>query len=1152
MKIRTKILLTALTISFIPAMMMEIFSLSQSREALKNQTLSHLESVREIKKAQLEAFFAERRADMNVLLSMLVKLKASPKWLAEHEDFFAHYIRQSDYLDLFLIHPNGKIFYTVKPANGGYSHLDQLVQKVLQSKTFVMTDFDTPRFGEPTAFLAQPLFHNNKIELVVALQLSNKGINQIMQERAGMGQTGETYIVGKRSKADPVDYLKGVVNTEATRAVFYGETGTKIIKNYRDATVLSAYTSLNIGNTTWAVIAEMEHQEIFEPIRQLEWWLSLSALLLGIVLLLLIFYFTKRLIKPLLAVNEHLKILAQGKMVEDEIKYSKNDEIGALVISAGLLKKNMKNSIAQANAIATGNYNNPVKRLSDQDELGQAFAEVSQRLRKITEISQAIAEGNYKPRKIEIKSEHDLLAMSINTMLDVRSNVISQVNRISNGDYMTNIAPRSDQDILGIALEKMTQRLRDISAENQKQNWLKTGKNELSEIMRGDQEIFVLSRHVITFLAKYLDAQTGVFYLYDEKNEELKIAASYAFNKRKSLNDCFKIGEGLIGQAALEQEMILITNLPKDYTQIISAIGEAIPRNVVAIPFVYEKTLKGVIELAAFHYFSETALEFLTSVMENIAISVNSAQSHKQLRKLLEKSQTQAEELQSQQEELRLTNEELIEHAAILKANEEKLEKQKENLQSANLALENARRDIEMKANELEKSSKYKSEFLANMSHELRTPLNSMLILSQQLSQNEEGNLSKAQVEAAQIVHSSGKDLLALINEILDLSKIEAGKMSLTIEKVNLSEIAQSITFNFKQIVDHKGLTLDVNLSQNLPTFIKTDIQRVNQILKNLLSNAIKFTKKGRIAVDFHLPTPKTTLYSLEPQQAIAISVIDTGIGIPKEKQQDIFEAFQQVDGSISRNYGGTGLGLSISRELTKLLGGEIQISSVEGQGSTFTLYLPKETAHEEKTPLVLPNDSIPFPHIDDDRDTIEENDQVILFIEDDLNFAKILYNFAHKNGFKCLHCSDGQTGIEIAEKYKPDAVILDIMLPQIDGWHVLNQLKDNMNLLHMPVHIISVEDCPHKIFHKGTIGCLTKPVSEEDLAGVFSKIKALITNKQMLVVESEQPLIKGKKILLVDDDMRNVFALSHVLQKNGLKVYKAANGQDALKILEK
>jgi len=677
-------------------------------------------------------------------------------------------------------------------------------------------------------------------------------------------------------------------------------------------------------------------------------------------------------------------------------------------------------------------------------------------LNQIVKKIRNVATGDLS-QEIEISRHDEMgeLARSTYTMIKTLANVVVQTDKIAKGDYKADIAPRSEKDKLGIALQKMTKTLSEISAENQQKNWLKTGQTELNEAMRGDMDVIALARKVITYVSKYLEVQVGTLYLYDEENQALRLKASYAYNHRKGLNNVFKLGDGLVGQAAIELEMLIVTDMPEDYIQIISGTGYTAPRNIIVAPIVYENVLKAVIELASLKPFSDNSQQFLATVTENIAISITSAQSRVKMNALLAKSQQQTEELTAQQEELRATNEELEERTQalenneielkskqaalensnvvleeqtkILQMNETSLRQQKEDLQLANSQLDQTRQEIETKARELEISSRYKSEFLANMSHELRTPLNSMLILSQQLADNEEENLTDEQIESSKIIYNGGQDLLNLINEILDLSKIEAGKMTIDIQTVPLAEITSILKTNFKPLADKKDLALHINIAPDLPASIETDEQRLAQILKNLLSNAFKFTKKGSITLDFQPVDAKADLSrsGLDPQQAIAMAVIDTGIGIQEEKQLKIFEAFQQADGTTSRQYGGTGLGLSISRELAKLLGGELQLSSVEKEGSTFTLYLPLDAAAKrnrvssrnsvsedeernpisskdsvsedeernrvssrnsvskpsKQVPILLPSQKVETPappNIDDDRDNLEDNDRIL------------------------------------------------------------------------------------------------------------------------------------------------------------------------------
>ncbi|MCJ7687060.1 MAG: response regulator, partial [Desulfobacteraceae bacterium] len=549
--------------------------------------------------------------------------------------------------------------------------------------------------------------------------------------------------------------------------------------------------------------------------------------------------------------------------------------------------------------------------------------------------------------------------------------------------------------------------------------------------------------------------------------------------------------------------------------------------------------------------FSELQITLIKEAAKGIAIAINSAQSRVQLQKAFEMTQRQAEELQVQQEELKTANEELEEQTQKLQGSEEELKAQQEELQVTNEELEEKtnsleeqsekvtrknedlkviQKDLEQKATELEISSRYKSEFLANMSHELRTPLNSLLILSQDMAQNKKKNLDEDQIESATIIHKSGEDLLNLINDILDLSKIEAGRMDVSIDKTSLLEIGDSITAKFRHMAENRGLELAVDLSEELPDTIQTDRQRLEQILSNLMSNAIKFTEKGKVSMGFHRPGPDANLSrsGIEPGKAVAISVTDTGIGITKAKQLEVFEAFQQADGSTSRLYGGTGLGLAISRELARLLGGEIQLESREGEGSTFTLYLPvkgvkredvkRESRIVDHTSRITHHESIP-----DDRDDMGEDERTILVIEDDLGFARTLYRFCHERNFKCIHAADGETGLKMAGTYRPDAIILDIRLPGLEGWGVLDALKRDTRTRHIPVHMMSVEEESIDAYKKGAIGYLTKPVTHHQLEQAFVKIGDMIERhiKNLLIVEDDKVLRETIVKLIGNGDVK-------------------------------
>lgn len=710
---------------------------------------------------------------------------------------------------------------------------------------------------------------------------------------------------------------------------------------------------------------------------------------------------------------------------------------------------------------------------------------------------------------------------------------------INREDYSLTIAPESDKDDLAISLNKMLKTLETSDMEVKTRHWLKTGQTELNARMRGEQDIPSLSQNIITYLADHINAKVGAIYLADEE-DTLKRTGAYAYTK--NLSNEFKFGEGLIGQAALEGKEILIKNVPDDYITISSGLGKGGPLNILVMPFLYEGKTKGVIELGSFDEFTDIQLSFLRSVTDHIAITFNTAQSRSRMEDLLAKTQAQSQELQARQ-----------------------------------IELEKVQLIIEEQMREIETASKYKSEFLANMSHELRTPLNSLLILSNLLAENKSGNLSEKEMEFAKTINSAGGDLLNLINEVLDLSKIEAGKMELSIEDIYLADFAGNIERDFRHLAEEKGLKLDINLGDRLPDFISSDRQRVEQIIRNLFSNAFKFTEEGGVSFSIHRPEADIDLFAsgLNPQKAVAFAVSDTGKGIAGDKLKSIFEAFQQENGTTSRRYGGTGLGLSISTELSKVLQGEMQLQSEEDKGSTFTLYLPEEfatdkkdegskkisllkakiTAEEKKQEATAEEYK---PHglevIRDDRRDITPDDRSILTIEDDPKFAKILFDLAHERGFKCLVVGNGKTGLHFADYYKPSAIILDIDLPGIDGWKVMERLKEDSNTRHIPVYFMSVFDKASDAMKMGAIGYLVKPVSMEELEEAFKEIEDMISKgiKRLPVVENDKDMIlKGKKILLVDDDMRNVFALMNIFEEKGMKVITGKNGREGLNKLK-
>ncbi|TGM98957.1 response regulator [Leptospira dzoumogneensis] len=775
---------------------------------------------------------------------------------------------------------------------------------------------------------------------------------------------------------------------------------------------------------------------------------------------------------------------------------------------------------------------------------------ITERIRFMAGEAELIAGRGSMDRKLEDPTKDELRAIfdSLVNINESFKEVAHNASIVASGNYSVDLLPRSENDILGISLTKMTQALRLTTSENERHNWLTQGQNQLNEKLKGDQSIEALAQEVVNFLGEYLKAQIGAIYLLDERDKYLRLSGEYAFSGGKAANK-FSLKEGLIGQAAFDQKTILLTDLKEDQIRIVSSILDTKPANILVLPFLFEGQTLGVIEIGKLDQFTELEVEFSKNCMENIGISVYSAIARKKIQELLEETQAQGEELQSQQEELKQMNEELEEQTQVLKQQQEELritneelEEQTQTLEVKNREVEAARSDIEQKSKQLEVSSKYKSEFLANMSHELRTPLNSLLILSKDLSENSKKNLNSDQVESANIIYKSGQDLLVLINEVLDLSKIESGKMQINIEKVSIRELMDSLLRDFKHQADKKQLSLVSVISSDSPEYIFTDPLRLNQILKNLLSNSLKFTEKGKISLEVRP----------EGYQKILISVSDTGIGIPEEKQMSIFEAFQQADGSTSRKYGGTGLGLSISRELAKILGGYINLESKINQGSTFSLFIPLDIKKEnvtsasylekvspvleEKSPSALrENRFIDSPNAEDDRNTISENDKVVLVIEDDLKFASVLIKQAHDKDFKCLSASTGEDGLVLAEKYLPSAVILDLNLPGINGHTVLNELKSNPKVRHIPVHVISGNEYSIEPIKEGAVEYLVKPVNKKELEEAFNRIENFINRKM-------------KNLLIIEDDDSSRIAMRKLIGNGDVKCFEASNGRDAIK----
>jgi len=766
-------------------------------------------------------------------------------------------------------------------------------------------------------------------------------------------------------------------------------------------------------------------------------------------------------------------------------------------------------------------------------------------------------------------------------------------------------------------INEMITNLRETTLKNHDQAWLKSNLAEFAVMLQGQKDLNTVTKRILSELAKVVTAHYGAFYILqtDEatQSSKLKLYSSYADTKEMNVPKEFSVGEGLVGQCAFEKERILITNVPRGYVKISSGLGSAKPSNLIILPVLFDNQVKAVIELASLDSFSETHLDFLSQLTENIGIVLNTIEALTRTERLLEQSQSQAGELKTQQEELRITNNELQVKALLLvKQNEEVEAKNKElafqndekenraaelsiankelafqndekekraaELSNANKEVEKSRMSLEEKAAQLTLTSKYKSEFLANMSHELRSPLNSLLILAQQLYENGEGNLNERQIRYAKTIYSCGEDLVQLINDILDLSKIESGFISTNISTVRISEITSFVETTFRPVSDARNLKFRIETGYGLPASMETDIQRLNQILKNLLSNAFKFTEKGEVSLKISEANRnwKSDNPNLDnAKKVVSFSIGDTGIGIPQEKRLIIFEAFQQAEGSTSRKYGGTGLGLSISRGLVELLGGAIELESQVGHGSTFTLFLPLERTVSIESLKVLQKaqvltqpqkrteegrnyisgagrianngietrvSDVPDEMSDetgDDRADIQTGDKVILVIEDDLRFGKIMIEKAHEKGLKAIVATNYDEVFDFINRFFPMAITLDVNLPVTSGWKVIHLLHNDLTYSHIPIHVISGEENRILVLKRGARSFLLKPLENGLLNELFDDI-----------ISYDQKEIKS--VLIVEDNEIDSSQIAKMLQDSRIKITIAETCKRALELIDK
>jgi HAMP domain-containing protein/signal transduction histidine kinase/CheY-like chemotaxis protein len=800
---------------------------------------------------------------------------------------------------------------------------------------------------------------------------------------------------------------------------------------------------------------------------------------------------------------------------------------GIAKVATGIAKGNLKQRLS-INALGevaqlTDTINEMIDTLAVfADEVTTVAREVGVQGRLGGQASVPGASGTWK----DLTENVNQLAQNLTVQVRSISEVASAVTK---GDLTRTIRveAKGELEALKDTINQMIANLKGTTLRNHEQDWLKSNLAKFAQMLQGQRDRNAVANKVLSELAELVNARYGAFYILEQPESadepKLKLFAGYAQKSRKLIDQEFSLNEGLVGQCATDKERIRLANVPNEYLQISSGIGHAAPIDLVILPVLFENNVKAVIELASFENFSDTHIDFLDQLTESIGIVLNNIETNTRTEELLSQSQSLAGELSAQQEELRRANDELHDKG----------------------------RSLEEKAEQLTLTSKYKSEFLANMSHELRTPLNSLLILAQQLFENPEGNLTEKQRMFAKTIHSCGDDLIQLINDILDLSKIESGVIAADVMPVSFKEITAFAESTFKPISEAKNLKFEIEVQDGLPELMETDMQRLNQILKNLLSNAFKFTEKGQVKLHIFKPAPGHENPLSDTDSVIAFAIEDSGIGISQNTQGIIFEAFQQAEGSTSRKYGGTGLGLSISKGFAELLGGTITVGSELGKGSVFTLYLPLKYK-EEKSAALKVKETYPVQHsrantlidsaelvIDDDRHSIAAEDRVLLVVEDDLRFTKILIDKAHDFDVKVVVAISYLEIFESIIKYNPIAITLDVNMPESNGWKILKLLKTDINLRHIPVHVISGEDNRIMALKLGARSFSLKPLSNTSLDELINGIVRFSEHAK-------------KRVLVIEDNENELQRLSELLANDKVEIYGAATAKKALSILKK
>lgn len=756
---------------------------------------------------------------------------------------------------------------------------------------------------------------------------------------------------------------------------------------------------------------------------------------------------------------------------------------------------------------------------------------------KVTSTLAGLTRGEFSKEKIEYKSDDEVLQMikAVELLEENTDKVVEYTTGIASGIYGQKLEARSKNDMLSKALNNMSETLQSNQLESQHRSWVQEGINELASKLSGDLKTKDVARESITFICNYVHAGQGAFYVFDTKKELLELNATYAFESREKLSNQFKLGEGLVGQAALEEKPILLTNVKQNDSTVLSATTNNAPLNLFVIPLIYEDELYGAVEINSFEVIDEIKKEFLENAVKVVSAYIYTSVKNSEIKELLAISEQATKEAEAQSEKLQEANRQMEEQQQQVQQQSEELQQVNSQLEEQQQQLRNQADELKVSNEELEQSNRYKSEFLANMSHELRTPLNSIILLSKLLSKNTLHNQTDEDIKKLKVINSAGNELLRLINDILDISKIEAGQMPVHIAPVHSDEIAGDMKDLFENVAEDKGLKFIIE--DNVNGTFSTDKDKVSQVLRNFLSNSFKFTKEGSI-------TLKIESLKENDEDMIKFSVIDTGIGIPQEEQKAVFEAFRQADGSITREFGGTGLGLSIAQNFSTILSGHLELISNVGEGTTISIMVPANG------------------RIDNSERVISKIDnKTLLIVEDDKAFAEIVANEAANNGYNTEIVTTGGDAISALENSSINGVVLDIGLPDMSGLELLREMKKNPDYKDMPVYIISAKDSSDKDDNKDIIGYLQKPATQSSIDSAIKTITEKIKEFEKYVKSEEGYLIghkkdkaknlAGKKILVVDDDVKNIFVLSSALEEEGADVIDATDGKQALEALE-